>query len=368
MNAQTLLVIFLGCMSVSDSYGVEKFCLTMAEEKARVLMIRNAGSKDALRNIGQMMEQSSITAFDTKNKPDQYFIWEDLTHPQCVYIKPDEVINLKVNGEETSLVPFVSVDPQSMTSSYGLAPASELVKGTYQQVTRQTSTEQILSYDVDPKATVVYVTCPQDRNELCSLRIKHKGKWHVDKNGAPFELKVLARSRRERGAPNKSQRLIKDGDTPQGIYHLWGTMFTEHRKFGAVPRIDIDGMQPPLNFEHAHSPNFTRVVPRQVFQDYWVHEFPLSFALGRYLFRIHDNSVDPDFPDTYTTPKTQKTFRASAGCINTGSNMDILLSTLQKMGVVDKKQISTQKRYGRLEIQNVQDAFLIVLDEPDTVL
>lgn len=345
------------------SFGIEQFCLHPNESGVEVLMIKNIGSKEALRAIGSIMESGDVTAYDMNEKPDQYFIETQLFPQGCMLLKKDETQTLTVNGKKGHWIPFVVIDSESFTSQYGLLPESELAKGMLQSARSKFSTQDIINYSTDPKAVVVYVVCPQDRTELCTLRIKHQNQW-VTHNGKPFELKVLARSRREKGNFEKSFRLTKGGDTPQGIYHLWGTLFTEDRKFGKVPRIDIDGMQPPINFQHADSPNFTRIVPKEAFLDYWIHEFPLAFTLGRYLFRIHDNSVDPKFPDTYTTPETQKTFRASEGCINTGTDMEVLLKILSDLNVLTKEQIKNKKPYGRLENKNIQNSFLVVIDEP----
>lgn len=344
------------------SFGVEKFYLNNPEDTIDTIMIRNIGSKDALRAIGVMMEEGVIRTHRNNDSNEKYFIEETFVPSALTYLKPDETLTLSVNGKSGTYIPFVSIDKENFTAQYGIANVKELTKGRFTSNDRTISVDDILGFDTDPNTTVLYVTCPKDRNELCSLKIKHKGQWYKE-NSEIFELPVLARSRRERGKQDKSFRLLKDGDTPQGIYHLWGTLFTVDRKFGAVPRIDIDGMQPPINFQHAHSPNYTRIVPKETFRDYWVHEFPLAFSLGRYLFRIHDNSVDPLFPDTYTTPDTNQTFRASAGCINTGTQMEKLLRVLVKLDVLTKEQIQNNKPYGRIEAPNIQNSFLVVIDE-----
>ncbi|MCB0273012.1 MAG: hypothetical protein KDD46_08355 [Bdellovibrionales bacterium] len=342
--------------------GVEKFCLHQDVSHLEAIMIRNAGSKDALREIGLQMEKGEIQTFTDNNSPEKYFIVEQIQTKDCLYLKSDESMMLKVNNKIQKFIPFVMIQPKNLTAEYGLLLASELSKGALSNVNQSISSHDIVEYSKDDKATIIYVVCPPDRNELCTLTIKHRGQWYKE-NGKVFEMKVLARSRRERGDQNKSQRLRKDGDTPQGIYHLWGTLYTQDFKFGAQPRIDIDGMQPPLAFKHVHSANLLRIIPKEAFIDYWLHEFSLAFALGRYLLRIHDNSVDPQFPDTYTTPQTQQIFRASAGCINTGNQMKKLLQILQSFDVVSKKQTSTKNFYGRLDSPNLQNSFLVVIDQ-----
>ncbi|MCB1197223.1 MAG: hypothetical protein KDK51_02550 [Deltaproteobacteria bacterium] len=334
--------------------GAEKFCLT---QKADVIMMKNIGNLQALQNVGSAMESATI-----ETTSDGYFVPASLPVSTCIHLNQNEATELTINQQSKMYIPFVQIDVKNLRSQYGLLSAGDLSKGTLSPATRNISTEDILQYKVDPKATILYAICPPDRSEVCTLKIKHAGKW-VQDNGQDFSMQVLARSRRERGDAAKSQRLLKDGDTPQGIYQLWGSLFTTDKKFGAYPRIDIDGMRPPMYFEKTDLQNFTRVVPQAVFADYWIHEFAMAHALGRYLFRIHDNSVDPNFPNTYTTPITKKIFRASAGCLNTGDQIHKLLTVLHKLGIFSQKQIQNNQPYGRLPSLDPQNTFLVVIDQ-----
>jgi hypothetical protein len=245
--------------------------------------------------------------------------------------------------------------------AYGLIQAEVLATLSSKPWTRKVSQQTIWQRDIDPELTVLYVACPPDRNELCELTIKHQNQWLMD-GKKPFRMQVLARSRREKTPTDDSYRSIKDSDTPQGIYYLWGTFFTQARQFGRVPRIDIDGMQPPLNFQQQTSPKLLNLVPKESLTDYWLHEFPLAYVLGRYLLRIHDNSVDPDYPDTYVTPQTGQSFRASAGCINTGDQMQRLLDVFVDLKLITKKQASNQKEYGRAEWPSLGKVMMIIMD------
>lgn len=321
----------------------------------KLLMLDYTPSKDNLIAMGDIMESESI--------PDAplFFNAEPLTQGHLLMMNLNEVRSLNVNGNTQSFIPFVQLGPDQTRTRYGLMPTDAFTHGSTRPPHKHVPTETILTHPLPKLSVVLYACFPKDRNELGTLRVKFDNQWVMKKNRV-FELPILGRSRRERFDSNLSARLTKDGDTPQGIYQIHGTFFTVDKKFGTAPRIDIDGMKPPLNLFGNNPKAFSELVPAKSFFDYWVHEFPMAYMLGRYLLRMHDNSVDPNFPNTYTTPVTQKTYRATAGCINFGKNIGELLQLLADLDVLDPCHLNTSNYYGRLNIINKRSCHLIVLD------
>jgi hypothetical protein len=203
------------------------------------------------------------------------------------------------------------------------------------------------------------------------LRVKKDGKWLKDtKTQRIFDLPVLARSKRKTNPSNVSYRVPTGSDTPQGIYYLWASMFTENPLFGGVPRIDIDAATPPINSYpyNINSYLLSELVPDSSLNDYWINEWPLAYKLGRVFLRIHANTLDENDPFNYKTPITQLSFRASDGCINVGKNMMPLLEKLMEHGVFSKENIvktegANPNSLGWKVSGQLGRAFLILKDE-----
>jgi|GEM_PF-4770536 len=320
-----------------------------------LLMLDYEPTKKNLIEMGKLMEDLTVP----KGHP--FFSHHTLRAGQVLTLKPNQELQIFYNGVQQAFTPFVEIDAEAERAQYGLLPSAALNHGRLNPLKQAVDTQMILDHATPEDIVFLYACLPHDRNQMGMLKVKFNGQWLHKKNSL-YQWPVLGRSRRERFDPKVSLRLAKDGDTPQGIYQVHGTFFTDDKKFGAVPRIDIDGMKKPLNLEEPDLTLFSQLVPRLCFNDFWTHEFVLSYLLGRYLFRIHDNNLDPKLPNTYTPPNTKLDLRPTAGCINTVESMHTLLKTLCDLDVLSHEHIDTSAFYGRLSTEGQRPCYLIVLD------
>lgn len=276
------------------------------------------------------------------------------------------LIGLGSRAVRRDVVPMVYFKHQDGSRHFGLIDAENLTQLKTSPIT-ESSASDLLAYTPDKRFTILYVLCPSDRTSICQLQIRHQGKW-VRKAGKRLRFPILGRSRRG-NAEAASCRTLFGGDTPQGIYYLWGTMFTEDPVFGNLPRLDLDSMMPPINalpFE-LHSPVLTGLVPEAALNDYWIHEWPLAFKLGRAYLRVHTNPSGTKSNQASISHKDED-FRTTQGCLNAGSAMKAILDTLVEIKVIRKEQIAHpdpihSPTLGWRVIPKIGHVFLIVRDQ-----
>jgi hypothetical protein len=361
-----LLIVLLSSVSFA---AAERRCVTSATA-AKVLLSSNIDGFQSLVQINKVLqpaganpETPTILVRDKNDGVDVQFMNYQLTVGDCVLGNPIEQRSLYVAGDtrlrqDTTeslfdalvrfaiefknifqsrqlqiLQPVVLFRKSDDAKLFGYVLATEYAALTTSE-SKELTPEGLLDYTpAHQDLTLLYLLCPKTRDEVCTLSFKHKGKW-VEKNGRRLEFKVLARSQRNEN-PTTSYRITSGGDTPQGIYYLWASMYTESLSFGGVPRVDLDASQLPVNAMpyNLNSLVLDQIVPQSALNDYWLNEYPLAFKLGRNNLRLHDDTLDPQRPPTYTTPETKLSFRPTAGCINAGHQITQILAVLTELGV-----------------------------------
>jgi hypothetical protein len=243
-------------------------------------------------------------------------------------------VDLKKSTFTKNLIPVVMLKKSDKSRTYGFIENSNLSSMT-EMPHQELHEKELLKHKVPNDVIVVYVICDKDRNELCEVSLRKGEKWILH-NKKRNTLSVLARSRREnRKDPSKSHRVLVNGDTPQGIYYLWASMYSDNPVFGNIHRIDLDGSQPPIN-SYAYEINkliLDMLIPAKAHNDYWLQEWALAYNLGRNSLRFHDNSLDPNKPDNFIPQNSEISFRSTDGCINTSRSMEKILTLLTQLGV-----------------------------------
>lgn len=355
--------------------AVQKFCVAALPVPAPLEFILsvNSDSQMAATAMNLTMLSRKIEVKETNESAGVQFVAHPMNEGDCLLMNQAETVTLEVaRGSKRvseALVPSVYFRKVDGAKLFGLVPRSALQKMREEKKHHETATSDVLRFEGKHKdLTLLYVICPKARDEVCLLTFKQNGRWvKQPKTGRNVEFPVFARAKRESDA---STRLFPNGDTPQGIYYIWATMFNDDIAFGGVPRIDLDSAMPPIN-AHPYNLNsylLSEIVPKGALGQYWLNEWPLAYRLGRIHLRLHGTKVSPSSPNAYVTPKTKLCFRPTEGCINTGDRTAEILAVLVKLGVFEKgdtlprKQADASKLGWRVS-PLLGKAFLIVKDE-----
>lgn len=268
--------------------------------------------------------------------------------------------------EKLKLVPVVYWKKRDGSRHFGLINPKSL-ESVKKLPLLEISAERLQAYQTDKRFTVLYVLCPKNRQTVCRLEIRHKGKWVRDpKTGKRLSYPILGRANR---TEELSRRILFGGDTPQGIFYIWGTMFTADPIFGNTPRIDLDANMPPINsyVYELNSPVLDGLVPASARDEYWIHEWPLAYKLGRAYLRIHTNPDEIGNKAATAVSHENELFNPTQGCLNAGPSMKPLIETLVHLGVIRSEQIQTPEpanspTLGWKVVPKIGTVFLIVRD------
>lgn len=315
------------------------------------------------------LDPSNIFIYDVLKKGDEVFFKEEESN--LFTITSDKKIYL-TKGHR-NLVPFVGYSSLDDKKFFGLAEIKSLKKSClFSLDTKDLEVKNLLNVDLGP-LTVIYVLCPPNRDSFCKLYIKHGSNFLRDDNDNVLALDVLAKSNYVDLANTK--RIANSQDTPQGIYVVWGTMYSSQKDFGLVPRINIDGygigannIMSTLSYPYnIFSPLIDNIVPVEFQKSYWINELPLAQSMGRVAFRMHANRQNKlDVTKYLLSPSGEKFYRTE-GCINLGSNMEFLLNSLIRIDALDRNY---SKRWINPEITwsispKFGKVFLLLLDVND---
>jgi hypothetical protein len=337
--------------------------------------------------VQDAINKGKIKIFKTNNDPNVQFIVNYINPGDKILLNTKESITVTPILQDDSNIekfktllstlikknigqqfyPFVGIRQQDRSKYYGLLKKEDLYKLTPDLQNLPLNKKELLQYPVSNKLTIIYAFCPKDRKELCTISIRHHAKWVLDHTGNIKKFNGLALS--EIGfLENKSLRIAYSGDTPQGIYGLWASMFSSQKYFGCLPRIDIDLNTIPIN-GHAYnifSYLLEDIIPSAALEDYWVNELALAYAMGRNLFRIHANPQPGTKCYEYKPPSSSVTYTPSTGCLVVGDDMSVFFATLVKLGIFTdyysnldcNENIPIQWHAGK----QIGKAFLIVKD------
>lgn len=285
-----------------------------------------------------------------------------LTYRQSEKYQSMDVVTESTKALKANLFPAFLLRAKDQSQHFVLIEESVLQKLKPKPL-QETPFETILNYQTKESFTVIYVLCSQDRDEMCDVRFKKQGKWVLDKNNQPLEFKTLSRSRK-RSQNSQSQRVKPWQDTPEGIYKVWGSVFTDTLHYGVLPRIDLDARKKPLlaGMKIQNLKTLQGLVPKDAFDDYWIHEWALAFHMGRADFRFHGNSVNPKHIPKYKTPKGYGPFMPNRGCLNMGEPKDNkkFLEALVELGILQNDVFSVKDEWR--DIANPGQVFVIVKD------
>lgn len=293
-------------------HGAERLCYTAGPALTWVQSV-NTDSQSAARRLNEQLPNIKIA--DENSGPDIQFVRRPLLPGDCVLLRAGETQTLKVEGKgDTSLFPVVFLRKNDSAKLFGYVAPAELEKLRRDPAHEELTADSLTAYRGRHRdLTLLYVLCPAERLTACTLKIRHRGKW-IKK-----EFKVLAKAQHR-------NRIGLNGDTPQGIYHFWATMFENDVGFGGLPRIDLDASLPPLNAYPYEMNRYVleEIVPPAALNDYWLNEWPLAYRLGRVHLRLH-GSQDPNRP--------------TEGCLNCGVKTGEILQLLVELGALAKEQI-----------------------------
>jgi hypothetical protein len=186
---------------------------------------------------------------------------------------------------------------------------------------KETTSDEILNFAASAKYTIVYVILPQDRKDFGEIKIRHKGQL-VD-----FTIPALGISTTQ-ATGGENRRLYRESSTPQGLYLVFGTMRSANLMLGGKPYLNIDDGYTMFGMQTGSI--LKDILPDNARSEYWTNEFNLANSFGRTDFRIHNNTVDKNNPNNYTTPSGTG-IRASRGCINVNTNIGILINKLKEL-------------------------------------
>jgi hypothetical protein len=322
--------------------GVEKRCVKQGPFP--YFLSTNADTQGDTTRFNKLMTDGEPAA-TAVNSSRAFFVPSEFGPGDCLMANTAETFEGTVVGQskEIKFLPVVARKADDGARRFGLVEAEKFAAlPEAPRKSRESSPEEILNYPSAPAdILVLYVICPKDRDEVCELTIKDRGKW-VKRPGsnAKVVFKVLARSERDPQFPNVSRRISTEGDTPQGIYYIWGTLFSPGTAFGGVPRLDLDAALPPVNGSayEINSYLLSQLIPDSARDEYWANEWALAFKMGRTSMRIHGSSLDKSSPYFYTTPKTKESYLLTAGCISAGKAMPELIEVLVAHGLFSKSQ------------------------------
>lgn len=388
--------------SFANAADIRRYCLpaTVPPEVAVPTFLRSAvdsqGTAHAQHELAQKRE---VRVRAESSLLDTMFVEDPLEPGDCLLVNWDERSEFDVrideesvrrknrrpynrkldaarwkrpNGEQT-LVPAILFRARDDSRHFGLANleiASILALDRKHKETPASKVRDFRSPHGD--MLVIYVFCPPRRDSTCRLSVRDGRKWIVDKKtGKRLEIPVLARSRTLASVdPAIGRRTTYGGDTPQGIYYLWATLFTEDKSFGRLPRIDLDAAYPPINAHPYELGSYalSELIPRDALNDYWALEWALAYKLGRLHLRIHANPELTDEKIAAGQTRGKDDLSQTQGCINAGKHMKLLLDTLVAAGALTRGQLerpeSTESTtLGWRVSPRLGRAFLIVKDE-----
>jgi len=330
------------------AFAAERRCYDGATELGWIQSV-NTDAQSAARRLNERLHAGKLSFADENTGPEVQFVRKVMVAGDCVLGRPEETQTIIVEGKgSTALMPIVFLRKRDAAKHFGFMLPENFAKlravPTYEELT----TPSLLNYRGRHRdLTVIYVLCPAGRETACRLRIRHKGLW-VKQKGKTAEFPVLAKGQHRR-------RTGLNGDTPQGVYHFWATMFESETGFGGLPRIDLDASLPPLNAYPYEMNRYVleEIIPPAALQDYWVNEWPLAYRLGRNHLRLH-GSEDPNRP--------------TEGCINLGKRTQELLDLFVSLGLLVKDQVQTRppedpKTLGWRVAPGLGKTFVVVKDE-----
>lgn len=266
-----------------------------------------------------------------------FFNLTNLEKGDRVLLNPKEVTTLEIKGYLSKAQPAVVFRKKENKHSFGFLLGE--FEGGLQK--RSSSLEgvplsEILAMPAS-SMTVIYAIFPPDRKSLGSVFVKQKGRWIRDRKTGKIKIwKGIAQSRRHEQGLETQSRLLPKSDTPQGIYEIRGAMLCNHPGFGGIPRLDLDGsgIREPLKEikRELTKPLLDQLLPPASHQEYWIYEWPLAFALGRYALRIHANAFDQKIHFYQGNAE----FTQTSGCLNLGKEMTSFLETLRQIEVFDQ--------------------------------
>ncbi len=384
------ILIFIACLIFNLAVqAIEDNCVYnyLPKDKINLNIIERVNLSVFPNLVRDAILHGEIKVFNINNDPAVQFIHSYIQPGDKILLNKEEIFELTViesnneKGKFANLLyslthknvkkkfhPFVGIRQDDRAKYYGFIAIEQLDKLTADLISQPLSKDALLNYSKNNKLTILYALCPKNRQGLCAITIKHHGKWLLDANKKMKKFSAIALSVREYFDSNKSLRILPTSDTPQGIYGLWGSMFSSKQYFGGVPRIDIDLNSIPLN-GHAYnifSYLLEDIIPNAALEDYWLNELPLAYAMGRSLFRLHANAVENVKPSDYAAIDSNLKYLPSQGCIVLGEAMAEFFNTLVKLGIfVDRYSKLDYKYDGPTQwhaAKNLGKAFIIIKD------
>ncbi len=330
----------------------ERACLPPGAAPVKIALSVNIDSAIPAMALNKAMQERKLRVAEKNDAPETQFLASEILPGDCLFFNRAETEKLLQGISEREMTPAILFKSSDGSKQFGLVDTASLSALVPDKKHREARTPALLAYrGKHQDLTVVYVTCPSSREKPCRLKIRKNGKWIA------FERPVLARSRR--GSREPSRRISIGGDTPQGIYYLWATMFTSGNAYGGLPRIVLDAATPPPNSYpyEINSYVLSELVPDSARDDYWVNEAALAFRLGRISLRIHSSS--PEARDA-------KSFEQTEGCISAGDGMRPLLEKLVALGALAPDTLKTKpdpSTRGWKVSPAIGRAFVVVKDE-----
>ncbi len=353
-------------MVLPNTHAQQKYCLEN-DILIPFYVVNHPGTTFSNIKINQQINQKQIVVDDRKNvETTSYFSVSNIIKGDCLLFNPHEELTLNVKTmedyspwhhflsgtnhleklEPKNLIPIVHYKFKNKARAYGYLETKHLSSLLKKEIAEM-STEELLDHPLPKKIVVVYIICDKERLKTCELAIKEGQKWIKKFPQKSKTIPVLARSRRDSEIINKkdkntSYRISVRGDTPQGIYYLWASMFSENLAFGNITRIDMDATYPPINSFSYEINRFTleALVPLNALDNYWIQEWPLAFNLGRNTLRLHDNSLSTTASTNFLPINSNDSYQPTDGCINTGRMMKNLLSALVDLKIFKVEELS----------------------------
>lgn len=348
-------ILTLALLGSAAEASLQKLCVPaeMTSGPAFFLSV-NSDSQKAAEAMNASLSRGQIKVEPENSGPRTQFVQKQTEPGDCLLFNDSETTQLAVEPlGNVSVQPAILFRAADGAKLFGLIETKSL-PGLKPSAHAETPEKALMAHLLRQRdLSFLYVLCPKRRDGACRLTIRHKGKW-ISEKGKKLEYRVLAKATQSRG------RVLPGGDTPQGIYYLWATMFTEEPAFGSAPRVDLDANFPPLNAHpyEIHSYLLSRLIPDEARNDYWVNEWPLAYRLGRIHLRIHGNASG-----------TREEFKTTAGCLNAGERTQELLSKLEGLGLLATASSRTRNQsdpssLGWRVSPALGRAFLIVRDGP----
>lgn len=380
---------------------IRRYCVpaTMVDDSLpRFLRSVNIDSQAAALALHELAQKREIRVYGDNTGPEIQFVEEPLEPSDCLLLNWEErgELNVKIDQDsmrrksrrpfhrkvdvskwrrpqgDQALVPAILFRSRDASRHFGLISPESVLTLSLDRKHKETPVSRVTQFR--PRhgdLVILYVACPPDRVGTCRLTIRNGRNWVTDREtGKRLEFPVLARSRAPSEEPETGRRISHAGDTPQGIYYLWGTLFTEDKAFGKLPRLDLDAAYPPLN-AHPYEVNsyvLSEILPKEAWDDYWAHEWALAYKLGRLHLRIHANPEAEPKGEAATSRMAKEELSQTQGCLNAGKHMKPLLQALVSIGVLTKAQVERPEpldspTLGWRVSPRLGQAFVVVKDE-----